>query len=268
VLNGRWLRENVGWICRFLMTPPPGKLTTLGALDAFTGGIGFVITTPGVWLYSLVPAFMLVLLWTGLVVFGVWGATGVSTYIFGPVSGTWSGIGKWTLIILLSLVALLVALLLALLLAEPASGFALERISQAQERKLTGHAPPTLPLLRSIWLSTRAVTVAIVPGGVALLILLAVNLVYPPALVVTVPLKILVCAWMLAWDFLDYPLGLRGLGIVARLRWVGRNFGAFTLFGVCWALFAVVPGAVLMLLPMGVAGATRMVLLDDPARSD
>ena len=53
-------------------------------------------------------------------------------------------------------------------------------------------------------------------------------------------------------------------GLVRRLKWVGRHFGAFTLFGLLWALVAVVPGVVLVLLPMGVAGATRMVLQDDP----
>ena len=73
---------------------------------------------------------------------------------------------------------------------------------------------------------------------------------------------------VLAWDFLDYPLGLRGLGVRARLRWVRRHFGAFTLFGVLWAGLCVVPGVVLVLLPMGVAGATRMILRDDPGLHD
>ena len=90
------------------------------------------------------------------------------------------------------------------------------------------------------------------------------NFFFPPAAIVTIPLKVLVCSWMVAWNLLDYPLGLRGMGLSARLKWVGQHFGAFTLFGFLWAMVAVVPGIILLLLPMGVAGATRMVLRDDP----
>jgi uncharacterized protein involved in cysteine biosynthesis len=81
---------------------------------------------------------------------------------------------------------------------------------------------------------------------------------------VTVPLKALVCGWMLAWDLFDYPLGIRGMGIWKRIKWIFRNFGAFTLFGLIWGAMAVIPGVVLVLLPMGVAGATQLVLKDDP----
>jgi uncharacterized protein involved in cysteine biosynthesis len=49
------------------------------------------------------------------------------------------------------------------------------------------------------------------------------------------------------------------------VRWVWRNVGAFTAFGLAWAGLVVIPGVVLLLLPMGVAGATRMVVLDESA---
>jgi CysZ protein len=103
-------------------------------------------------------------------------------------------------------------------------------------------------------------------GGSALTVLFLITLYFSPAAVVTVPLKFLVWSWMLAWDFLDYPLGLRGLGVIARIRWVLRHFGAFTVFGALWATVCIVPGIALLLLPMGVAGATRLVLRDDPGK--
>jgi uncharacterized protein involved in cysteine biosynthesis len=71
---------------------------------------------------------------------------------------------------------------------------------------------------------------------------------------------------MLAWDFIDYPLAMRGVGLERRFAWVGRNFGAFTLFGVLWALMIVLPGVQLVILPMGVAGATRLVVADERFR--
>ena len=43
------------------------------ALKAFAGGIRFIITTPSVWLYSMVPAGMFLL---GMMVFGGLGISG------------------------------------------------------------------------------------------------------------------------------------------------------------------------------------------------
>jgi len=43
---------------------------------------------------------------------------------------------------------------------------------------------------------------------------------------VTVPLKIFVAALLVAWDFLDYPLSQRGLGLADRLdttKWIVRS---------------------------------------------
>jgi CysZ protein len=90
--------------------------------------------------------------------------------------------------------------------------------------------------------------------------LFLISLVFPPAALVTVPLKFLLCGWLLAWNFLDYPLGERGLGAGASLSWMTRHFGAVTAFGAAWALLVIVPGIVLVLLPMGVAGAARLVV--------
>ena len=237
------------------------RLTTLSAIDAFFGGVGFVLATPRVWGLAVVPAVILVILFGGFLALGVWGASELDRVLFGNSLGSWGTVGYWVVLVL---VAVLIALLLALALTEPLAGFALERISRAQQRALTGVdlAPPSL--IPALWLSICSVSFGVVLGGTTLVALFLLNVVYPPAVVVTVPLKVLVCAWMLAWDLLDYPLGLRGLGLWRRLKWVMRHFGAFTLFGLIWAMVAVVPGVVLVLLPMGVAGATRMVLQDDP----
>jgi len=97
-------------------------------------------------------------------------------------------------------------------------------------------------------------------GMPLLSLLLLIGIFFPPAVVVTVPLKVLVCGWMLAWDFVDYPLALRGVSLAERFSWVGRNFGAFTFFGILWTLLVATPGMVLLILPMGVAGATRLVV--------
>jgi CysZ protein len=240
------------------------RLSTLGAIDAFFGGIGFILATPRMWPLAIVPAAVLTVLVIGLTALGVWGAAESSALLFGQDRGIWGSIGYWILTVFLALIGLLIALVLALAVAEPLSAFALERISAAQQLALTGFAPKSPSLLAAMWLSLCCISFALVLGGLTLVVLFLIDFFFPPATIVTVPLKMLVCSWMVAWNLLDYPLGLRGMGLLARLNWVGRHFGAFTLFGFLWAMVAVVPGIILVLLPMGVAGATRLVIWDDP----
>lgn len=250
------------------MSHQRSRLTTIGALDAFFGGIIFILTTPRMWPLAVVPAAILTILLIGLTVAGVWGAAESSALLFGHDRGMWGEIGYWILTVFLALISLLIALLLALALAEPLSAFALERISAAQERALTGCATESPSLLAALWLSLWCISFGLILGGLALFALFLVEFLFPPAAVVTVPLKVLVCSWMVAWNLLDYPLGLRGMGLLARLKWVVQYFGPFTLFGFLWAMVAVVPGIILVLLPMGVAGATRMVVDADPNLPD
>lgn len=237
----------------------------LHGFEAFFGGIGFVIVTPRVWGYALVPVGMLLLLSCGLFGLGFWGSHHLSSWLR-PDPGVWGQIGYWGLMIPLVGVSILAAVLLALSLAQPLSGYALESVSHAQEIALMGSAAPKTSFFASLVSTAKAVAVALLVGGTLLAILFLIGFFFPPAAVVTVPLKVLVCGWMLAWDFIDYPLAMRGVGLEGRFAWVGRNFGAFTLFGVLWALLVVVPGMVLVILPMGVAGATRLVIADEIVR--
>jgi CysZ protein len=241
----------------------PDKVTWFSGLEAFGTGITFILVTPRVWGYALVPVGMLWLLLCGFTGLGVWGSHHLSNRIFGPELSIWGNIGWWSLTILFYVIGFVVALVLALSLAQPLSGYALEAIAHAQEIALIGKAPPKTSFFASLVSTSKAVIVALLVGGPVLAILFLVSFFFPPAAVVTVPLKVLVCGWMLAWDFIDYPLAMRGVGLERRFAWVSRNFGAFTLFGVLWALMLVLPGVQLLILPMGVAGATRLVVADE-----
>lgn len=235
----------------------------LHGMEAFVGGIGFVIATPRVWGYALVPVGMLLLLSCGLIGLGMWGSHYLSSWIIGPDPDSWGQIGYWGMMSALVVVVFFAAVLLALSLAQPLSGFALESIAHAQEIALTRAAAPKASFFAALVSTTSAVFVALLVGGSLLAVLFLVSLFFPPAAVVTVPLKVLVCGWMLAWDFIDYPLAMRGVALDERFAWVGRNFAAFTVLGALWALLVVVPGVVLIILPMGVAGATRLVVADE-----
>ena len=237
-------------------------------LEAFGSGIAFVVGTPRVWGYALVPVAILVLLSCGLIGVFVWGSHHFIDQAMGTDLSTLGSIGKWSLAIALDLILVLIAVITALSLAQPLSGFALEAIAHAQEIALTGTAAPKSSFFVALVSTTKSVVVALSVGGTMLAVLFLISFFFPPAAIVTVPLKVLICGWMLAWDFIDYPLAMRGVGLEQRFAWVGRNFGAFSLFGVLWALMIVLPGVQLLILPMGVAGATRLVVDDDRTRRD
>ena len=230
----------------------------LGGLRAFFGGIGFVLTTPAVWGWSLVPVGFMALLSVGLCGLSWWGAWEASKALVGE-----ENLGTWSLTILLGLLGAMLAVLVALTLAQPCSGFALEAICRAQERAMVGRASPAISYWASLWRNLKVIAATLVLGGAVLLGLFAIEFLVPPAAIVTIPLKFLVGGWLMAWNFLDYPLGLRGLGFRDSIRWVGGHSGAVTAFGLAWWSLVLFPGAILLLLPMGVAGAARLVVEAD-----
>jgi CysZ protein len=239
------------------------SLSIGSGLSAFAGGIGFIITTPRVWIFALVPMVVMCVVTLLLAGLFVWGGVSLTGWVLGEPESTWGRVGAWLLNAMVVLVSLLVSAVVAMSVAQPLSGFALEAVADRQEFALTGRSLPRQPFFASMLATTRIVMLTLLFGGTLLIILLIATLLFPPIAVVTVPLKFIICAWLLAWDFLDYPMSLRGMGLRARLAWVRRNLDAFTTFGVCWAMLVIVPGIVLILLPMGVAGAARMVVEDE-----
>ena len=62
----------------------------------------------------------------------------------------------------------------------------------------------------SMWRSLQVTFTALLVGLPILAVLALVTFLAPPAAVVTIPLKFIGSALMIAWDFLDYPLSARG----------------------------------------------------------
>jgi CysZ protein len=230
---------------------------------AATGGIRFVLSTPRVWPFAAVPVVILLILTCALAGAGVWGAGQATGAILGEPESGWGQAGGWLLWLALVLAFGFIGLLIAMTLAQPLSGWALEIIALRQEEALLGRTSPQPPFLSGVLTGVRVAVVTLLAGGVLFVALFLVDLVFPPAVVVTIPLRFIAGAWLLAWDFLDYPLGLRGMGLRARFDWAMRHGRAFTAFGCFWALLMLVPGAFFFLLPLGVAGAARLVVMAD-----
>jgi len=145
-------------------------------------------------------------------------------------------------------------------LSQPLSGPALEKIVRKMEGTL-GVAPwPETSLLSDVWRSLEGILITAALTVPLLAVLFLIEIVFPPAAVVTFPLKLVVTGLMLAWDICDYPLSIRGMPIRARVAFLRRHLQAVLGFGLGLALLCLVPCALLLVLPIGAAGATLLVV--------
>ncbi|MFO0617291.1 MAG: EI24 domain-containing protein [Polyangiaceae bacterium] len=239
--------------------PKPRKLGLFDGIAAMFRGAWFIVSTPSVWGLSLVPTLLALVLMVGCGILGVWGAVFLADLIVGAATG-WMLVALWALRIGLGALALFVAIPVALSLAQPLSAFALDRIGREQEKKLGLPAWPEQGVGASMWLSLKVTFTALLIGLPVLAALTLVTMFFPPASIVTLPLKFLVGALMVAWDFLDYPLSARGASIGGRLRFFKDHFWAALGFGVAGALLLLIPFVGLLILPIGVAAGARLVV--------
>jgi CysZ protein len=242
-----------------------GKVGVGDGVSAFFGGFGFIIGTPSAWGWALVPMLVAAALLGVTGTLGVWGATALHHHMH--AEGALAAAGAAVLYVLLIAIAIVLAFAVACALAQPLSGFALERLAKKQERAL-GREPRehSDSFGVSIFRTLRVTLVSLAVGLPIIALLALVTLLFPPASVVTVPLKFFVVAMMVAWDFLDYPLGVRGARVRERLDFVGHNFGSVAVFGMLCALLLLVPGLGLVVLPAGVCGATRLLVKAERGR--
>ena len=245
-----------------LVLPPSRspRIGLFGGARAVFQGVGWIVATPATWRYAIVPVLVALGLLGGSGALAIWGAVALTHAIVGAASGAAATAFSWLLEIVLGAVGLMVALVVAMSLAQPLSGFALDAISRTQDERLGGRSGASpggaAGIVRSLGVTLTGLGI-----GLPLLLLLTLgSVLVPPAAVVTVPLKFVVTALMIAWDLLDYPLTARGMSVGARLKWMAAHFGAVLGFGLASGALLLIPGIGLLLLPGGVAGATRLVL--------
>ena len=234
------------------MATRPGLITGLRSL---LGGFAWLFTTPGAWLFAMVPLLLLV------AVGGTLAALSISFVpdLVARFMGKGEGIGVGALKILVTAAAVVLSSLLAFALAQPLSGPALERIVRMQEAAVGAPTRPPTPFWLDIVRSLKSVLIGYAFGLPAALLLLLASVVLPFSAVVTVPLKLLVAAFTIAWDLCDYPLSIRGLRVRERVRIIGRYKTAVLGFSLGLALAGLVPCLLFLFLPAGVAGATRLL---------
>jgi CysZ protein len=237
------------------------RTVKLGFGDGFTAlweGVQFVFR-PKNWGLAFVPAAVAIGLMTILGIGATFAGHAIGDLVASSGDAWYHSVLRFVLKALFMLLGLALAFLIAFALAQPISGFALDGLSRRQERELGGPERPghsgVANFLRTLKCTFLGLAVAI--AIIAPLSLLSLSGVLA---IVAVPLKLYVAALCVTWDFLDYPLGLRGVDLGDRVRWVRHNFAAVSGMAVAAGCVLLVPGLALLLLPAGVVGATRLVM--------
>lgn len=240
------------------MTPAPQVSFSTGAGAVFSA-FSLIFRTPALWPFALVPTLVLAVLESGFLAVGYFVARPWLVEQLPDPSGFWGklgvGVASFGVVALVAWLGLLVSLVVAPVVSAPA----LERIVERVETMLG--LPPREPLgfLRELWCGLRATLGALAVALPCLLVLFVVELVFPPAAIVTVPLKLLVTALLVALGLFDYPLTLRGVPFPDRLALLKRYPAVVLGFGATFAALFWVACCGVVLLPVGAAAATLVV---------
>lgn len=145
--------------------------------------------------------------------------------------------------VLLYISVLVLSLLGAFMLMNVLASPIYEWVSVAVERDLTGVSSPELSLVDNL----KIMLVELKKVGFILGI--SFVLLFIPMVNV---LSVIVTAFLVGWDFFDYPLSRRNWSFRERLQFVGGEFWAVTGFG----LWLAIPFAQFFIMPLAVAGGT------------
>lgn len=246
-------------------TPGPAELAApkekpglIAGLKAFLDGCGWIMGNTSVWGLALVPitlAFVVTSVFGGL---ALWKIPAIVESLMGD-GGTAHGVLTVALQVIATLIAVVLATVLGFGVAQTLSGPALEGLVRHREKALGLPERPPTPFLVDVWRSLLSALLGLAFGLPVLAILFVVELFAPYAVIITVPLKVLVMATVIGWDVCDYPLSVRGVPIGDRMTFMWRNMRCVLGFSVGLVLLSLVPCALLLALPAGVAGATRLV---------
>lgn len=243
----------------------PGFLT--GVMAPFQG-LYFILSHPSTWLRALVPSCIFIILFILLLIPGIWTMNLMTNYLFEKYSSRWIHGGLWLLRLLLYVLTICFSFVISMILAQPLSSPALESLVREQERQLKYPNRPEEAFCASIWRSIRVALVSIFLSIVIFLSLTLIELLLPPAILITTPLKIISTAFILGYDLIDYPLSLHFFGVRERTPWFRHHYCSTLGFGLAMEIIFLVPGGFLVLLPAGVCGATILVVKAERSKID
>jgi CysZ protein len=243
----------------------PGFLN--GVMAPFQG-FYFLLTHSSTWSRACVPAILFTLILFTFAIPGVFGMHIFTDRLIQKHTSRWAHIGIWLLRIVLYIVAMCLSLIIALIITQPLSASALESLVRAQERDLKYPNRPEETFWCSIFRSIRVAIISILISFVIFILLTLIEFFFPPAVILTTPLKFLTTGFIIAYDIIDYPLSLHFYCIRERTPWFRHYLWTTLGFGLAMEVIFLIPGAFLLLLPAGICGATRLVVAAERASID
>jgi len=234
----------------------PLKVGFLTGLKAPFKGVGFIARRPDLWLLSMVPATIAIVVTAVLGSASIAWLPGLASRLVGPASSWYANAGATIASIALTVLGVLLSIALALALAQPLSGPALERLASAVELDMGAPPRPIVPIWRELGRSAIGSLLGLCTGLPVLAVLTILSLIFPVTAWITFPLQILVYGLMVTWDLMDYPFTVRGWSLRHRLAWLRAHLPAVVGFGLSLGIVLVVPCVHVLLLPAGTAGAT------------
>ena len=238
--------------------PAPRAGFKLGVRAAFHG-FGFLRRYPGLWLFALVPVGIVVVLETATVLYLWHESERLRQWVMAsapaPVAGALGILASAAVVSLGAWLAYLLLVLVAPALSSPA----MEALVGAQERALGLTRARGASTWRQFVVGLRAQLWIVLAAAGPGLALWALGLFVPALAPLVGVLQLLLFANVVAWNFLDYPMSLRGIAIRDRLRILRRHYPAVAGFGLGFALLLHVPCVGLLMLPAGAVGATWLV---------
>jgi len=222
-------------------------------------GAGLIIQ-PGIRRYVLIPLLINFILFTLFIIFGV-NQSGQLVDAYAPDLPQWLQWLEWLvwplLIICFIAAGFFFSLMLANLIAAPFNDF----LSEAVERRLRPDKPAAnsslsgaLKSIGPALLSEIGKLVYFIIRAVPLLLLFII-----PGINVLAPvLWLIFSAWMLALEYLEYPMSANGLLFPDIRRQLARQRLSTFGFGAGILLLSVVPVINFFIIPIAVAGATAL----------
>ena len=229
-------------------------------------GLAFVVGRPAIWPLALVPAVLACILfvssgWLFVHLSLGWLAAALpESHTPGNTAGVvaWSAL-RGALDVLVVAVSIVAAALVSLTLAGPLSAKPLEGLVRARDREASAPPYPESAWTASVARALGAAVLGLVVGLIASAVVGVLGFAFPPAALILSPLSWLISSYVVAWNLFDYPLGLRGVTLGSRARWMVGHVGLVTGFGLSTSVLLLVPGVCLLLLPAGVVGAAIVV---------
>lgn len=235
-------------------------------IQSLLAGFG-LLNKPGVRLFVIIPLLVNVILFAAVIVYGASQLGEFIAWLEGQLSGWWEWVDwilwlLWPLFIAFALLLVFFTFsIVANLIAAPFNGF----LAAAVEQHLTGAWPEDGGSLKQL----PQEIVKAFSGEIRKLLYFALWAL-PLLLLFVIPLIniaapviwFLFGAWMLALEYMDFPMGNHGHTFPTIRGMLSRQRPAAFGFGMAALLLSMIPLVNFIAMPVAVAGATRLWVRD------